>query len=149
MTQYEEQLLSFGHGGRYITLQFNKSTDVQYMSQLLACVYVIYKGNYSAKFLFILKPIPEEEILLTVSGIMLSCRSAQKNCLRTSADRASAVSGARWAIPMQIEVRMECQFTYYLFIPRQPLVINCMSHLDSVWKAIFNIFNTTKIMATA
>ena len=95
MTQYEDQLLSFGHGGRYATLQFNKSTDVQNMSQLLACVYVIYKGNYSTKFLFILKPILEEEIFLTVSGIMLSCRSVQKKCFRTSADRASAVLGAR------------------------------------------------------
>lgn len=55
MTQHEEQLPSFGHGGRYFTLEFNKSTDVQNMNQLLACVYVIYKGNYSIKFLFIIE----------------------------------------------------------------------------------------------
>ena len=50
MTQCEEQLLSFGYDGRYFSLQFNKSIDVQNMNHLLACVYVVYKGNYKASF---------------------------------------------------------------------------------------------------
>ena len=48
MTQCEEQLQSSGYGGGYSSLQFNKSTDVQNMNHLFACVYVVYKGNYKA-----------------------------------------------------------------------------------------------------
>ena len=50
MTQCEVQLLSVGYGGRYFSLQFNKSIDVQNMNHLFACVYVVYKRNYKASF---------------------------------------------------------------------------------------------------
>lgn len=86
---YKEQLLSFGHGGRYFTLQFNKSTDVQHINQLLACVHVIYKGNCSTKFL-IIETHPRGRDIFTVLGIRLSCRSAPKKC-SGSADKASDV----------------------------------------------------------
>lgn len=58
MIQNEEHSLSFGHGSRDFTLEFNKSADAQNMNRLLACVCVIYKGNYSTKFLFIIKTHP-------------------------------------------------------------------------------------------
>lgn len=76
MIQSEKQLLSFVHGSRYFTLEFNKSADVQNMNRLLVCVYVIYKGNYSTKFLFIIKTHPRGRGFFFVLGIILSCSSA-------------------------------------------------------------------------
>lgn len=76
MIQNEEQLLSFGHGSRDFTLEFNKSADVQNTNWLLARVYVIYKGNYSAKFLFIIETHPRGRGFFFVLDIILSCSSA-------------------------------------------------------------------------
>lgn len=84
MIQNEEQLLSFGHGSRDLTLEFNKSADVQNMNRLLACVYVIYKANYSAKFLFIIENHPRGRGFFFVLDIILSCSSAWNfKCFRT------------------------------------------------------------------
>lgn len=106
MAQYQEQLLSFGHGGRYFTLEFNKSSDVWNMNQFLACVHVIYKRNYSKVFM---KPILEEEIFCVRHYFKLvSLREMLQ-------DRAAGVCEARWGISMQIEVRPKYQFTNWLF----------------------------------
>lgn len=76
MVQNEEQLLSFGHGSRHFTLEFNKSADVQNMNWLLACMYIIYKENYSTKFLFIIETHPRGRNFFFVLCIILSCSSA-------------------------------------------------------------------------